>query len=68
MSAQSKAGKAKWQARQGSYAQELTNQITTRASARMDAWTAQGRIPLFIRAKVFARGHRIALPAKGGRE
>jgi hypothetical protein len=68
MTARSKAGKALWQERKDSYADELTDQITTRASARMDAWAARGRIPRFIRAKAFARGQLIVLPVKEGRE
>jgi hypothetical protein len=68
MSAKSKAGKAQWRERQSSYADELTDQITKGASTRMDTWTAQGHIPRFIRAKAFARGRAIVLPAKEGQE
>jgi uncharacterized protein YeaO (DUF488 family) len=64
MSTRSKAGKAQWQARQGRYAQDLTDQITRRASVRMDAWAARGHIPLLIRAKAFTRGHAMHLPTK----
>jgi hypothetical protein len=68
MTAQSKAGKAQWQARHGDYTHELTDQITTRAAGHVEAWAAGGHIPLFIRAKAFARGQTLLLPAKDGRE
>jgi hypothetical protein len=67
MSVKSKAGKAQWQGRQGSYADELAEGITRRASARMGTWAARGRIPLLIRAKAFVRGRVIGLPAKDER-
>jgi hypothetical protein len=67
MSAKSKAGKVQWQGRQGSYADELAEGITRRASARMDTWAARGRIPLLIRLKALVRGRAIGLPAKDGR-
>jgi hypothetical protein len=70
MSAKSKAGQVRWQGRQGSCKQDLTddvtNQINTGASARMNAWTARGRIPLWIRAKAAVRGQRIAQPPSAG--
>jgi hypothetical protein len=70
MSAKSKAGQVRWQGRQGTYRQDLTdditNQIDKSASARMNAWTARGRIPLWIRAKAAVRGQRIAQPPRAG--
>jgi hypothetical protein len=68
MSKKSRAGKAQWKERKGSYANELTDQITKRASTRWRGWAARGHIPRFIRAKALMRGHRIDLPAKEDQE
>lgn len=49
MSAKGRAAKAAWAARAGIYNRDLTDRIADDAKARMDAWEANGRIPLRVR-------------------
>jgi hypothetical protein len=63
MSARSRAGKAAWGAQAGTYRQDLADRIAADVRARMDTWTAAGRIP--VRARIMARlaGRPLRLPA-----
>jgi len=53
MSAKSRAGKAAWAARATTYRQDLTDRIAADATARTDAWSVAGRVP--IRVRIMAR-------------
>ena len=62
MSEKGSAGKAEWAARAATYPQELTESIRSDATARMDAWTARGRIPLRVRLMSRLAGRPVRLP------
>ncbi len=52
MSSQSRAGKREWQTRQGTYRQELTEQITARAGSTWQAWQQAGHLPTWMQVKM----------------
>lgn len=62
MSARGKAGKAAWKARAATYHKELAKQITEDSNARMNEWTARGRVPVRVRIMARLTGRCIRLP------
>ena len=64
MSEKSKAGKAAWAARAGTYQQDLADKIATSSKVRMDAWTARDRIPLRVRVMARLSAHPLRLPIR----
>lgn len=62
MSAKSAAGKATWTARAVTYRQDLTDGIAADATARVDSWTAAGRIPMGVRIMARLAGRPLRLP------
>jgi hypothetical protein len=63
MSEKSRAGKAAWATRAANHDEDLASQITRDSKARMDAWTARGRIPVRVRFMARLSGHPVRLPA-----
>lgn len=62
MSAKGRSGKAAWAARAATYPEDLTNQIIKESKARMDEWTARGRIPARVRIMARLAGRPLRLP------
>jgi hypothetical protein len=59
MSRQSRAGKREWQTRQGTYQQELTEQITARAGSTWHAWQQAGHLPMWMQVKMRLRRRQL---------
>jgi hypothetical protein len=67
MSTKSRAGQTDWAAQAATYRPDLTNRIVDDSEARMDGWTAQGRIPARTRIMARLAGRPLRLPAGAAR-
>jgi DNA-binding protein H-NS len=62
MSQRGNEGKRIWRERGPVLAQEITDEITTKSTERMNTWVEQGRIPRWIRIKARLQGRPVELP------
>jgi hypothetical protein len=62
MSTKSRTGQTVWAARAATYRPDLTNRIVDDSKARMDGWTARGRIPAPTRIMARLAGRPLRLP------
>lgn len=51
MSKRGRKGKRVWRERGPAVAQEISEQITSEATERMNGWVKRGRVPWWVRAK-----------------